>query len=52
MNTLYLKYALEVEKTDRALLGEMYGSLPRIFTIKQLGALASVLSELKRKDRK
>ncbi len=44
--------ALEVEKTDRALLGEMYGSLPRIFTIKQLGALASVLSELKRKGRK
>lgn len=44
--------ALEVAKTDRSALGQMYGSLPRIFTQKQLGALASVLAELKRKDKK
>lgn len=44
--------ALEAEKTDRSALTDMYGNLPRIVSVKQVGALSAVLSELKRKGKK
>ena len=44
--------AIEGERTDRSTLTDMYGNLPRIVSAKQLGALCSVLAELKRKEKK